>query len=173
MKKILVYIFIIAIITSCENNTKPENKKTVKESVKESEKEKVAVADPNVFGENIEFTNTADVYRLPTLMNNTNELEIKLVGVVSDVCQSSGCWFELELDNGKSIHVTIKDESFVVPKDIAGKRVLIKGIAKKELLSVDMQKKIAIDEGRSQNEIDAIKSAEPEYSFETVGVVIK
>ena len=152
-------------ITACEDS--PEKDKT-KESVVE-----VTQKDPNIFGKEIIFDKVADYRRLPSLMETTNTIDTKLIGEVNDVCQASGCWINMDIGNNQYIHITFKDEAFVVPKDLTGKSVVIEGVATKELVSVELQKKAAKSEGLSQEEVDAITSPKTEYYFEAVGLNIK
>lgn len=165
MKKLLAILTIVAIFTACENN---QEKTTTKESV-----ETIIQKDPNIFGKEITIEKVADSRRLPGLMDSVNSIQTKLIGKVANVCQSSGCWLDIELGNNQYIHVTFKDEVFVVPKDIAGKTAIIEGVGTKEIVSVDMQKKAAKNQGLSQKKIDAITDPVTEYYFEATGVTIK
>ncbi len=165
MRKLLLILLAFAFFTACENTPEKNNGKETIEEVIEK--------DPNIFGKEIVLDKVADSRRLPSLMETTNTLGIKLIGKVNDVCQASGCWLDMDLGDNQYIHVTFKDENFVVPKNIAGKTIVIDGIAKKELVSVEMQKKAAKSEGLSQKEIDAIASPKTEYYFEATGIIIK
>lgn len=165
MKKLLAILTIVALFTACENS---QEKNASTEST-----ETTTQNNPNVFGNEIIMEKVADCRRLPGLLDSTTSVEIKLIGSIADVCQASGCWLDLDMGDNQFIHVTFKDEAFVVPKDIAGKTAIIEGIGTKELISVDMQKKAAKSEGLSQKEIDAITSPITEYSIEATGVTIK
>lgn len=164
MKKLIAILSIVALFAACTNNQEESKTKTTDETV---------VVDPNVFGDAIIIEHVADARRLPSLMESAQQKEVKLIGQVESVCQSSGCWLDISIGNNQVVHVTFKDEAFVVPKDLAGKMVMIEGIASTEILSVDMQKKIAADEGKSQNEIDKIQNPVTEYYFEAKGLTIK
>ncbi len=159
----------MVVLASCGNSTDSNNSK----ESKTMPKGRVEVADLTVFGNDIAIDKAADVRRLTSLLGDNTNLNVKLIGKVENVCQASGCWLDMDLGDGKTLHVTFKDEAFVVPKDMAGKIVLIEGVATTEIVPVDLQKKIAKDEGLSQKEINAITSPATEYYFETTGVVIK
>ena len=50
-------------------------------------------------------------------------------GTITQVCQSSGCWFSFQQD-GEDLYVFLEDaegEMFYVPKDIAGRQVRVHG----------------------------------------------
>lgn len=125
------------------------------------------------FGKNISEENALAVAELPVLFTETDTLTLKLTGNIASVCQMTGCWIDLDLGNGETIHVTFKDDAFLLPKDAAGKVAIIEGTAQREELSVEYLKHLAEDEGKSQEEIDAITEPSMEYTFIASGVIIK
>jgi hypothetical protein len=52
---------------------------------------------------------------------------VKTEGVVSAVCQGSGCWMTLK-SGDQSVHVTLKDDGFFVPIDSAGATAVMDGV---------------------------------------------
>jgi len=65
----------------------------------------------------------------------------------AEVCQHKGCWMVLT-EGARSIRVTFRDYAFFVPKDIAGKTVVVEGVLSRKLLSADEAKHYA-DESRA------------------------
>ena len=63
-------------------------------------------------------------------------------GPAAEVCQNKGCWMVLT-EGARSIRVTFQDYSFFVPKDIAGKTVVVEGVLSRKLLSADEAKHYA------------------------------
>jgi hypothetical protein len=63
-------------------------------------------------------------------------------GPAAEVCQNKGCWMVLT-EGARSIRVTFVDYSFFVPKDIAGKTVVVEGVLSRKLLSADEAKHYA------------------------------
>jgi len=168
MKKLLYFLAITIILASCGNNTQQD----ADNAQKPLPKKEIPGNNLKSYGDNVELKGAADATRLPSMLEGINEKEIKVIGKVVDVCQSSGCWLDIDLGNNTVMHVTFKDEAFVVPKDITGKVILMDGVASKEMLSVDMLKKMAADEGKTQSEIDKITEPGIEYSYEAKGVSI-
>ena len=84
-----------------------------------------------------------------------------------------GCWMTLNMADGNQVMVKFKDYGFFVPKDIAGKEVIINGKAFVEEVSVGDQKHYAEDAGKSAEEIAAITAPKKTFSFEADGVLIK
>lgn len=97
----------------------------------------------------------------------------KVFGTVTGVCQAKGCWMTLDAGNGETMMVTFKDYGFFVPKDITGKTVVVEGKAEIREVSVDEQRHLAADAGKSQKEIDAITQPKQELRFVADGVLIK
>lgn len=64
----------------------------------------------------------------------------------AEVCQSKGCWMVLT-EGARSIRVTFQDYAFFVPKDIAGKTVVVEGVLSRRLLSADEAKHYADESG--------------------------
>ena len=59
-----------------------------------------------------------------------------------------------------------------MPKDIAGKTVILDGIAKKNITSLQLLRHYAEDAKKSKEEILSITEPKTEISFEASGVVI-
>jgi hypothetical protein len=55
--------------------------------------------------------------------------EVRLEGKVQAVCQNKGCWLELR-QGTSSVHVTFEGYAFFLPKDAAGKDVVLEGTVK-------------------------------------------
>lgn len=125
------------------------------------------------FGTTITAENALAASELPGLLQGKKEVDAKLTGDIKSVCQMSGCWMDVAMDNGEIIHVTFKDDKFVLPKDAAGKSTVIEGVGSYEEIPVSMLKHLAEDEGKSQVEIDAITEPKMEYTFVAHGVIIE
>ncbi|MCF6171149.1 MAG: DUF4920 domain-containing protein [Bacteroidales bacterium] len=161
-----VFLLILAFLfTACCGGGKQDEKQAPESS---------ATALPEGhYGKTLNKGKAQNALLLPELLSDKNTAEIKLSGNIQSVCQMTGCWLDMETGNGNYVHVTFENEAFVVPKDIAGKNATIEGVASKELVSVDLLKRQAKSEGKSQEEIDAITKPEVEYFFVATGVVIE
>jgi hypothetical protein len=69
--------------------------------------------------------------------------------------------------------VKFKDYGFFMPKDIAGKEVIVNGKAFIEAMSVDEQRHYAEDGGESAEAIAAITEQKKTLRFEADGVLLK
>lgn len=102
-----------------------------------------------------------------------DSINSKMTAKVLSVCQSKGCWMTLNLDGGNEVMVKFKDYGFFMPKDIAGKEVIVNGKAYVNEVSVDELRHYAEDAGKSAEEIAAINEPKKTFSFEADGVLLK
>lgn len=98
------------------------------------------------------------------ISNKKFDKKIALQGNVSKVCQKSGCWMIIQ-DDETIARVTFKDYGFFMPKDIPGKTVKMEGVLSHKTMSEKDARHFAKDEGKSQQEIDAIKGEQMEYAY--------
>jgi hypothetical protein len=125
------------------------------------------------FGEVITAENALPASQLPALLEGKETMEVKLTGKVESVCQMSGCWMDVRMGEGEIVHVTFKEDGFLLPKDAAGKTTVIEGVATYEEIPVKMLRHLAEDEGKSQEEIDAITEPKMEYTLVAKGVILQ
>ena len=125
------------------------------------------------YGAKISSDGSINADELVLKMSNLNKMEAKVEGTVSEVCQKKGCWMTMELPDGKTMRVSFKDYAFFVPKDIAGKTIIIKGNAVMETTSVADLRHYAEDGGASKKEIEKINNPKEELTFEAEGVIVK
>ena len=100
---------------------------------------------------------------------------VKVEGKVESVCQAKGCWMNIvsEDPDKEVMFVKFKDYGFFMPKDIAGRTVIMRGSAFKEETSVDELRHLAEDAGKSKEEIEAITEPVVELKFMADGVILK
>lgn len=125
------------------------------------------------FGKQIDDKKAIAAETLPAKMGDKSEMQAKVTGTVESVCQVKGCWMKVNLDNGETMRVMFKDYAFFVPKDIAGKTVVIEGEAKKTTVPVEHLKHYAQDAGKSKEEIAKITEPKDELTFIADGVIVK
>ena len=132
-----------------------------------------AAASKN-FGAVIDAQNAMAYDALMPQMATVDSLPAKVSGKVSEVCQKKGCWMTLVSDQPgqPEMRVTFKDYAFFMPKDLAGKHVVVDGYAYVENTPVDVLRHYAEDAGKSKEEIAAITEPKREVAFEAAGVLI-
>ncbi len=159
MKKIQILTVLVAVVglmTACKNEA--------------------TTTDSNSFGAGVTNQENPIAFAdVVTQLDTQDSLNAVVKAKVSEVCQAKGCWMNLVDSQGTSeeqLFVKFKDYAFFVPKDIAGKEVLIEGVAYKEVTSVDELKHYAEDAGKSAEEIAAITEPITEKKFMATGVVL-
>lgn len=136
----------------------------------------VQISDGVHFGEMIDTVGMVSYTDLLHKMNDADSLEAKVYGKVSGVCQTKGCWMNVVSDadsTNTEMFVQFKDYGFFMPKDLAGKEVVMLGKAYREETSVDDLKHFAEDEGLTPEEIAKITEPKTELKFLASGVMIK
>ncbi len=149
MKQFNILIGVLAVMISCQSVEKKNQSQETSEQV----------VTYDSFGAEIEAEGAKSDQDMLAFYQNLPEadtLNTKFSAVVTDVCQSKGCWMKLQLEDGTQAMVRFKDYGFFVPKDIAGKEVIVDGKAFVDMMSVEDQRHYAEDEGKSAEDIAAI-----------------
>lgn len=98
--------------------------------------------------------------------------EVKVKAKVVEVCEKKGCWITLELENGETAMVKMKDYGFFLPLAAKGKTVVIDGEVKLKTTSVAELKHYAEDAKKSKEEIDAITEPKKEIRVMAKGITV-
>lgn len=126
-----------------------------------------------IYGEKVKEKGAIDIARLPALLaKNDGKMKTKIKAKVVDVCPKKGCWVNLYLNDSTTVFVKMKDYGFFVPMDIAGKTVVLDGVAYVEETSVEELRHYAEDAKRPQEEIDAITTPEERLRFTAHGIKV-
>lgn len=130
--------------------------------------------DQEYFGDKISEKKAMKYEKLLKKMKKQDSLAVKVTGTVESVCQMKGCWMTIvsEDENKPTMMVKFKDYGFFVPKDISGKKVIMKGYAYKEVTPVDELRHYAEDAGKSKEEVAAITEPKEEFKFMASGVIL-
>lgn len=104
-------------------------------------------------------------------LQSTKSVDVKVKGVVKEVCKAEGCWLKMETANG-TMMIKMKDHAFLVPLSMNGKTIVVDGTASLKETSVDMLKHYAEDAGKSKEEIDAIKEPKKEITMQAKGILV-
>ena len=172
MKNILSLLLLVCIVVSCKNEPKATESETTEVEAVGTEAKEIAYAS---FGEKIEADDAVSISEMSEkfkAMQVGDSVATKLVGKVNEVCQAKGCWMRVELGNDEEVMVKFKDYGFFMPKNIAGKDVIMRGHAYVSEVSVEEQRHYAEDAGKSEEEIAAITEPKRTYSFMADGVLL-
>ncbi len=179
MKQLLALGFVFVCLTACQNAQQP-SQQPEQELSESGEPVQPDVTEPGwtYYGEK---TTTTGANSVPQMINavetvrkmGKEEVNTKFTGTVDAVCQKKGCWMTILAPDSSTLRVTFKDYGFFVPMDIAGKTAIMEGKAYYDTVSVETLRHFAEDEGKSEEEIQAITEAEVKLAFEASGVMIK
>lgn len=106
------------------------------------------------------------------LAAGTESVDTKIKAKIVEVCPNKGCWLKLELSDGQTATVKMKDYGFFLPLAAKGKTVVIDGEVKMKTTSVAELKHYAEDAKKTKEEIDAITQPKKEVKVMAKGIVI-
>lgn len=98
---------------------------------------------------------------------------VKVTGTVGEVCQNKGCWLTLNDAEHAPVRVTFRDYGFFVPKDLAGRQVVLAGTLQQTTVDVETLRHYAKDEGQSEKEVAALTAPRVEVSLIADGVLVR
>lgn len=99
-------------------------------------------------------------------------VDTKFTAKIVEVCPNKGCWLKLELNNGETAMVKMKDYGFFLPLAAIGKTVVIDGEVKMKTTSVAELRHYAEDAKKSKEEIEAITQPKKEVKVMAKGIVV-
>jgi len=157
MKNLIFSLLAICIISSCKNEQKIATSPT----------------GEKIFGDSISANGAITMNDMLSKMGKLDSFACKVTATPVAVCQNKGCWMQVTT-NGitDTMMVNFKDYGFFMPKDIAGKKVVMDGYAYQEETSVEDLKHYAEDDNKSKAEIDAITQPKKELKFMASGVIV-
>lgn len=153
MKKILLASLFAFVLSSCGSGSKH----TADES----------------YGQKVDTSGAITVQDMLLQLNGKSEMACKVQGMITEVCQAEGCWFKLDKGNTAALLVRMKEHSFAVPRDIAGKTAIVEGTVQMDTISVETLRDYAKDAGKSADEIAAITEPGIEVVVEATGVQLR
>ena len=135
-----------------------------------------AEAETNSFGAGVSKPDAAVSFAdVNTQLETADSVMVVMRAKVGEVCQAKGCWMNVVDAAGTAegeMFVQFQDYGFFMPKDIAGREVIVEGKAYKQETSVEELKHYAEDAGKSAEEIAAITEPVMEKKFMATGVVL-
>ena len=125
-----------------------------------------------LFGAAFTPQNVVPASDVASKVSDKDSVHLQTEGIVKEVCQQKGCWMKVDVGNGEEMFVRFKQYAFFVPKDAAGKKVVLNGKAFAYQSSVAEQRHYAEDVGKSKKEVASIKKPQKAVRFEADGVLL-
>lgn len=123
------------------------------------------------FGQKIDTDDPVPVADVLAAPGSYTGREVTIRGPIQSVCKKKGCWIRVGNEK-ETILVRFKDYGFFVPKDSAGRQVVMTGTLAAKMQSVAEIKHLLEDAGKHE---EAKQVTEPRkiYGFTAVGVAIE
>ena len=130
-----------------------------------------ALPHGTVYGTKPDVTSMMPAKNLETYMGTRTRINTTIEGKVIKVTKTKGGWFEMDAGNGKIIAAHFKDYNIILPKELAGRTVIIEGVAQKLFIADDLQH-MAGDTvtGKKQHQVKT--DPKQVLSFESSGLVV-
>ena len=90
-----------------------------------------AYAEPVAVGTKITVKKPVKIARLAKSPERFVGKTIRVEGTAKTVCQGAGCWIEIEDGKGVTFLAKSLDESVLLPKDCAGRSIVVQGVVTK------------------------------------------
>jgi hypothetical protein len=100
---------------------------------------KTALPHGMVYGAKPDTTQVIPAWRVEVFMDKKVRINTTLRGQIIKVTKAKGGWFELDAGKGKIIAAHFKNYNITIPVALAGKTVLIDGVAQKQFIADDLQ----------------------------------
>lgn len=104
-------------------------------------------------------------------MDQKVRISVAIRGRVLKVTQSKGGWFTIDAGNGRIISAHFKNYDVTIPTALAGRTVVLDGVAQKQFIADDQQH-FAGDtvKGKKQSQVKA--NAKRGLTFEVSGMIV-
>ncbi len=126
----------------------------------------------DTYGDKITADGAISLADLSGKLTKSENVTAKIKGKVTEVCAKKGCWLTMEMPDKSKMQVKFKDYGFFVPANLSGKTIVLDGVARQKLVSVNELKHYAQDAKKPQAEIDAITKPEKQVTFTASGVLV-
>lgn len=147
MKRLLILVTAILLITSCKNGI--------------------------YFGKRFPTANSISQDSLYTLLTTDTLIKgVKVNGIVDFVCQQEGCWFTYLTSDGEIIRVMLKNKAYVIPNEINLKSAICLGDGRRKVFPPEELKRIYQQAGYPPKTWDTIENAQVHYILEAESIFL-
>lgn len=157
------YIILLGILAACTGAPRTAEQAEVKDPLPST----------GAFGMEVNIDEAIDASGVAGYFADSDTLALTISGSIASSCKHSGCWMDIAMGNGETIHVTFPDDDFSIPLDAAGKYATAQGSVIRRMIPVETLQNFARDEGQSEEEIALITEPAWAYKMIATGVVIE
>ena len=105
-------------------------------------------------------------------LETSDSIWVTFQAPIQAVCQTKGCWMEVQLDSATTALVKFKDYAFFMPMDASGEIATIAGAVKRKELSVEWLQEQARDANEPDSVVAAITKPEVRLTVMASGVAL-
>ncbi|SDE54383.1 protein of unknown function [Mucilaginibacter pineti] len=92
-----------------------------------------------VYGKRPDTMALQDAKKIEAFMGKKTRISTTIEGKVTRVTKEKGGWFELDAGDGRIIAAHFSDYNINIPANLAGRTVIIEGVAAKQFIADDLQ----------------------------------
>lgn len=92
-----------------------------------------------VYGQKPDTTAMMSADKVEAFMGKKTRISTTIEGRVIRVTREKGGWFELDAGAGKVISAHFKNYNIKIPANLAGRKVIVEGVAAKQFIADDLQ----------------------------------
>jgi len=120
-------------------------------------------ADGKKYGAGVDLEQSTPITAIVDDPTAYDGKKVRVEGLVTDVCEKRGCWFEMAGDApGKKLRFKVQDGVMVFPMTAKGQYAVAEGIVKVQQLSLEETREFAAHEAEEQGkELDPNSITEP------------
>jgi hypothetical protein len=124
-----------------------------------------------VYGQKPDTTAMMSAAKVEAFMGKKTRISTTIEGRVIRVTREKGGWFELDASAGKVISAHFKNYNINIPADLAGRTVIMEGVAAKQFIADDLQH-LAGDtvSGKKQHKVKT--DPKRKVTFEVKGLMV-
>jgi len=125
----------------------------------------------SIFGTRPNTVGMMDASKVESFMGKKTRISVTIRGKIIKVIQPKGGWFELDAGGGKIIAAHFKNYAVTIPTDLAGRTVIVEGVAQKQFIADDLQH-LAGDtvSGKKQHTVNV--DPKKRLTFEVKGLMV-
>lgn len=161
MTRISSVLFVAATLVACHKETKKSEGQAQAAAARSTQTQTRTKGQS--FGAGVKLTETTPISSILAEPKKYAGQTVRVEGMVTDVCEMRGCWFEMAGDKaGEKLRFKVTDGEMVFPVDSKGKHAVAEGVVSAKDLSLDDTKAMAIEEAKEHGtQCDADKITEP------------
>jgi hypothetical protein len=155
-------VLAVSLFSACKKDeSKPAAK--VEATAAKAEAAKPTEAKGQTFGAGVKLAANTPIDQILAEPKKFAGQSVRVEGMVTDVCEMRGCWFELAGDKpGQKLRFKVTDGEMVFPPDSKGKHAIAEGVVAVRELSLEDSKAYAEEEAKEKGQpFDASKVTSP------------